>query len=560
MAYIHSVDIKNFRGIEHFETVFKTGLQCIIGRGDTGKTTILEAISFLFSSSYTLQFTDSDFTNGNTNNEICIKAIILNLPNELLSKYGTFLICIDSENQIIEGMEEDRADSSIPALRIVLTVGKDLEPRWEVCARGYNQSVRASDRAMFGISFINEYVDRHFSFSKGGYLYRCAKRESEKNKSVNDVLDIIRDAKNSINSRVESEYRSTIGEVCNAAKSLGLEDMDIKPFVDAKDIMISDGALTLSTCNIPLKRLGKGSRKLLSIAIQLSNKDDSSVILIDELESGLEPDRIIQLIHGLKGHDNIQVIITTHSSTVLQELNFKELFLMIKNNNRLISFSEKDQALLRANPSSFFAKKIIVCEGKTEWGFIRSLEKFRLSQNLLNIASYGVVSIDGNGKEAVNRAMLLKQYGYEVLLFMDSDSDEDNKEKKNLIDKGVTIVDCEDGNSFENQLFNDAEWSIVKELLKQKIETTDGLSRNLHSEFFPGQSYNDNWYNNESNDLRIKLGNKAKKKSWYKNNDMPEHLGDVFFSHIQTIKELEAGGRFYSNVLNVINWIANEHS
>ena len=46
MARIHSLHIENFRGIKTFDQVFQMKpFICLIGRGDSGKTTILKAIS-----------------------------------------------------------------------------------------------------------------------------------------------------------------------------------------------------------------------------------------------------------------------------------------------------------------------------------------------------------------------------------------------------------------------------------------------------------------------------------------------------------------------------------
>ena len=49
MAVLHKLSLRNFRGLKEFDQVFDTGLTCIIGRGDSGKSTILDAINYVFS-------------------------------------------------------------------------------------------------------------------------------------------------------------------------------------------------------------------------------------------------------------------------------------------------------------------------------------------------------------------------------------------------------------------------------------------------------------------------------------------------------------------------------
>ena len=71
MARIHELKIKNFRGIRNFSYSFgATNLICLIGRGDSGKSTILDAISYVLSSSWNLTFFDSDFYKCKTDTPI----------------------------------------------------------------------------------------------------------------------------------------------------------------------------------------------------------------------------------------------------------------------------------------------------------------------------------------------------------------------------------------------------------------------------------------------------------------------------------------------------------
>ncbi|NLC31410.1 MAG: ATP-binding protein, partial [Candidatus Moranbacteria bacterium] len=43
MAILHSLEIKNFRGIKDFkQEFFQEKLVCLVGRGDSGKSTILD--------------------------------------------------------------------------------------------------------------------------------------------------------------------------------------------------------------------------------------------------------------------------------------------------------------------------------------------------------------------------------------------------------------------------------------------------------------------------------------------------------------------------------------
>lgn len=63
MAETVHLAISHFRGVKNLKLEFspEQRLICFIGRGDSGKTTVLDAISFALSPAWNLSFNDSDF-------------------------------------------------------------------------------------------------------------------------------------------------------------------------------------------------------------------------------------------------------------------------------------------------------------------------------------------------------------------------------------------------------------------------------------------------------------------------------------------------------------------
>ena len=93
MAKIIHLDIKNYRGIRHLPLEFKIdqNLICLIGRGDSGKTTILDAISSALSPSWNLNFYDTDFYNCDHSENIEILVSLIYIPEKLLYSCSFFL-------------------------------------------------------------------------------------------------------------------------------------------------------------------------------------------------------------------------------------------------------------------------------------------------------------------------------------------------------------------------------------------------------------------------------------------------------------------------------------
>ena len=168
MPKLFHLHIENFRGIKRFDHTFKDGLTCIIGRGDSGKSTILEAISSVLSASYSLQFNDGDFYNCDVSKPIVIQVVITELNEEILRKLGNHIIGI-KDGEIIESMLDEKAIDAEEAVRIELRVKKDLEPEWALLGVSGTEPrpIRASERELFNCFYISDYNDRHFTLSKG---------------------------------------------------------------------------------------------------------------------------------------------------------------------------------------------------------------------------------------------------------------------------------------------------------------------------------------------------------------------------------------------------------
>ena len=105
MAKIEHLTISHFRGIESFKQSFTNGLTCIIGRGDSGKSSILDAIALLFSQSWGVHLNDSDFYNCDTSIPIIIESVVSGFTDDFLAKYNSHVRGLLSNGQIEEDME-----------------------------------------------------------------------------------------------------------------------------------------------------------------------------------------------------------------------------------------------------------------------------------------------------------------------------------------------------------------------------------------------------------------------------------------------------------------------
>ena len=73
---IKHIEIRNFRGIKFLSWQVKGNFNCVIGSGDTCKTTILTALDYAISPRSILTFDDSDFFDQNVEQSIVIQVTL----------------------------------------------------------------------------------------------------------------------------------------------------------------------------------------------------------------------------------------------------------------------------------------------------------------------------------------------------------------------------------------------------------------------------------------------------------------------------------------------------
>ena len=561
MASIIELEIKNFRGIKNFKIIFEKGKNfvCLVGRGDSGKTTILEAISYVLSPAWNLTFYDTDFYDCDCCQNIEIEVTLINFPDELLSenRYGLWQKGYDPRSQTIS---DEIGDGKLPALSIRLTVGQNLEPKWEVVnnRQQENKPISTTDRAKLNCFMVSDYVDRHFSWNKGNPLYSLLKINdgSFDDADKNVVLDAIRNAKDAIDKYEHGTLKNTTENVINQASALGLDITKSKTSVDFRDISFHEGRICLHDDKIPFRLKGKGSKRLISIAIQMSLAKHGGIILIDEIEQGLEPDRIKLLARTLKHNGEGQIFITTHSCNAITEIDVGDIVVIHSDKKNEITVgktldcdNDKLQATVRACPEAFFAKKIIVCEGATEIGICRALDRYRQNNGKHLMSFNDCAYIDGTGSNFIYRAKELKDVGFEVAVLCDSDRNDVNSKKDALRAIGILLFDCEDDLPIEYQIFKDLPWNGVKELVEYAqfthYQDKNAIEAIIKEKFGNDEIFPENWLETDTNDIRMAIGNASAKrdnensdrKEWFKRIDHGEVLGNVIFKYFDEMDE-----------------------
>lgn len=537
---IRCVEIQNFRGIKDLVWAPSEHMNCLIGAGDAGKTTILDAIEFALASRYQAIFDDSDFFGGKYEQPIHITITLGDLPEvfKALTKYGEYLRGWDGKNQII--IDEPDEESGLEyVLSVRLTVDHTLEPKWNIYTDRFAEDIRSErgltfeDRQKIAATRLGVYTDRHLAWGRQSILTRLTGKDCVGGEMLAEAS---RAARTQFISCGEVLFKETVKQLPILAGSVGVKlSKNISARLDVQGISVTSGGISLHDGDIPLRLLGAGSARLLIAALQDYAAESAPFALLDEVEHGLEPHRISRLLRYLKRPrcgTRTQVFLTTHSPVVLEELPIDDLVIVRRNGltgNVTIISAKTDiakldpQGPLRTNPSAYLGRSVLVCEGKTEVGIVRGLDQYWAKNDHDPLATVGVSVTSGGGKD--NAPKLAKHFNrlqYQVALFLDSDKDpDDNAILPELEGLGVKILRWEKGKATEDVLFQDIGDDAVKRIVELLEEEEDLAIIPAQLKSKAGEVLINNWddIKKKCTDTTIRghLAVCSKNHSWIKN-------------------------------------------
>jgi hypothetical protein len=231
---------------------------------------------------------------------------------------------------------------------------------------------------------------------------------------------------------------------------------------------------------VPLMAYGLGSRRLVSLAVQQMAAGERAIAVIDELESGLEPHRAVRLLNYLDSDPYSQVFVTTHSPVVVEQAPVESLSVVQTSNGEvtitsLAGAGKVMMALRRAAPSSLLARKVVIGEGKTEYGVLAACfdawDLERSAAELTTAAGEGLAIQDGNGGEkAANRAEAMAPLGCSVLALIDNDVRTADQHIAKAEQGGATVVRWEPGCCIETQICSQLDADELQDFVSLGVE------------------------------------------------------------------------------------------
>lgn len=394
---IYSLSIERFRGITSLQWRPARGVNIILGGGDAGKTTILEAIALLLSPVNPTNLSDPDYHDRQIDAGFSIEAV-LSLP--LASGIGNQTKPAwpwewTGDAISVPSLEDEGKPAGEPVFRVRVRGTEDLELAYEIVQPdGTTDSFPVALRRSIGLVRLggDDRNDRDLRLVQGSALDRLL---SDKG----------------LRSRMASELaKSDVKDELTQAAQTALTNLDVafrkESLPAGLDLAITGGqgasiasmiGLTADRhgVQLPLASWGAGTRRLSALAIAEQNQGDAPITLVDEVERGLEPYRQRTLVEKLQTNAS-QVFLTTHSPATLSAASKSTLW-YVDHAGRIGPLdSVKIAKHRKADPEAFLSRLAIVAEGATEVGFATTLLERAFASPL---EQHGVHVSNGDGHE-----------------------------------------------------------------------------------------------------------------------------------------------------------------
>ena len=394
---IYKLTIERFRGIKFLSWHTARGVNLILGGGDVGKTTILDAISLLLSPTNSASVLDSDYNLRDEEAEFSIEAVVA-LPsgagiNQLTKPSWPWNW--NGKDAVVPSHAEgaEPAGEEVYVLRVRGT--SDLELSYEIVQpSGMTESLPVSFRRSIGLVRLSgdDRNDRDLRLVHGSALDRLLTDKGLRSRMASNL------AENDVRSELSDDARKALVELDKAFRGHSLpNDLDIAVTGGPGPSIASLVGLTAKreTVQLPLSSWGAGTRRLSALAIAEQIQGGNPVTIVDEVERGLEPYRQRILMARLQ-HASSQAFITTHSPAVISAASKAALWYMDQKGGLGQLTGTKVTKLRATDPDAFLARLTIVAEGITEVGFVRWLLTKALASDLQPV---GFHVADGGGHD-----------------------------------------------------------------------------------------------------------------------------------------------------------------
>lgn len=401
--FIRSLTIERFRGLEHLEWQPPGRLNCLIGPGDGGKSTILSAIELVLDPRPSPTTSEYDYFRRRVEDGFQITAVLGDLDDQAVSALRTPPLQGWLDGQLRPLPDEDGAEAVLVARvigspdlelnHVLVTSGEADEIPFSVANRRRLLLSRVASGARANTEFRlgrGTLLDRHAS----GTSLRAALRAAVSGASAG--LELPKEADEAL-----ARLRTLFTEA-GLPDDLHLSIITPQGYSLLTLVGLLEGEKAEEA--VPLALAGAGTRQLALFRLAAALMEGAPVVLLDEPELGLEPYRQRRLVAEIRSTigEHGQAFLTTHSPAVLEALEIGEISRLAVGANPVALGGAHIGRVQEQAPDALLSRLPVLCEGDTEAGLLDPvLNRFAHDDGLADIDALGIRLVARTGHPLV---------------------------------------------------------------------------------------------------------------------------------------------------------------
>lgn len=400
---IEKIKIENYKIFKNETISLKKGINIFVGENDSGKSTLLEALSIVttgkingFSVSRVMT---TDFFNKDVKNEYLtqVKNGKTPPPPEIIIE-----IYFTKEEKYAPMKGQENSDNNKEAYGIKVKIAFD--PTYE---KTYKKMVQDAEVNEIPLEF---YKITYRDFRGDGVsfplkLYKTIMIDTTK-KDYGNILSrfiasnideyLTEEARTQLrlafrSNRATSKESDAVQQLnSNLTKNTQFDGKDVK--LDLRESLLDawKNEMTLSVDSMPFENLGYGTQNSLKIDLVVQNDANKmDAIIMEEPENNLSFTNMAKIVGKIIGNHNKQIFISTHSSFITNKLGLMNVILI--RNGKTIPFyglpSDTQRFFEKATGYDtlrfILAEKVILVEGPTDELIVQKAYKDSYSKSPL---------------------------------------------------------------------------------------------------------------------------------------------------------------------------------
>ena len=301
---LKEVKIKNFKNIESLVLKLKR-INLLVGGNNSGKTSILQAIQFSVAVAQTIKLQDVKWRK-----EGLVKRSIL--PTELVYSPLREVSALVRGGELKQGekytMTMQLNDEELGTTYISVARGKNINVLATLQGKAFGETLQSMENpysilvpGLAGIPYFEEF--------KSESIVRKAAARGDANNVFRNVLWLLRNDK--------AGWEKFVQHLEIIFPGTGIN-------VNFNDKVDDNIKVTIKTSNseLPIDAVGTGVLQAIQI-LSYVNVYRPQLLILDEPDSHLHPDnqrKILRMLVSIAEEENIQVIISTHSRHIIDEI------------------------------------------------------------------------------------------------------------------------------------------------------------------------------------------------------------------------------------------------